>query len=200
MEFRDLSSPATVDDVGVERVGRDVPVFDDAHGVPIAGGDRAVIATTGDADRTALLLASADFIWKRGGDCDVIDLRSGLVIPGAPGSAAVDGHQSALITDQENNVRVVGIDPEILIIVATGRATKSGPCLAAIGRAHGYRAGAVNDVCILRIHARYGEIPATDPPRRAGIVANFGPAFSGVIATIKGERTGVDANRRIAPP
>ena len=59
----------------------------------------------------------------------MIELRGGLVVPGTPGGAAVDGYQSSLIAYEENNVGIVGIDPEVLIIIATRGAAETGlPC------------------------------------------------------------------------
>ena len=68
VKLRDFASAAAVNDVGVERIGCDVAVFDHADGMPFAVGDRAVVAAAGDADRTALLLAAADAIGESGRD------------------------------------------------------------------------------------------------------------------------------------
>src|SRR5690348_12536635 len=112
--------------------------------MPVAKGDCAVVAASGDADRTALLLSCATPIGKRIVGDGVVKLRGGLVVPGTPGGAAVDRDECALIADQQNDVAVVGIDPEILIVVSTGSAAKTGPGFAAIGGAHGDGAGDVN--------------------------------------------------------
>ena len=149
VKFRDLASAAAVNDVSVERIGCDVAVFDHAHGMPLAIGDGAVVAAAGDADGTALLLASANAIGESVADGYVINLRGGLVVPGTPAGSAVDGDDRTLVADDENDVGIVGIDPEILVVVAAGRAAKSGPGLAAVCRSHGYGAGAVDDVRIL---------------------------------------------------
>jgi hypothetical protein len=87
VELRDLAAAAAVDNVRVERIGRDVAIFDDAHGMPLAEGDGAIVAAAGDADRTALLLAAANAIGKSCRLPDVIELRGGLVVPGTPGAA-----------------------------------------------------------------------------------------------------------------
>src|SRR5207245_3857486 len=49
---------AAIDNIEIERVGEDIAIFLGRHRVPIAKGDRAIIATTGDSDRAALLLAT----------------------------------------------------------------------------------------------------------------------------------------------
>ena len=98
---------AAVDDVGVERVGRDVAVLFDADRVPFAEGDLAVVAAARDAGRAALLLAAADAVGKRVVGGDVVHLRGRLVVPGAPGLAAVDGDDGALVARDQDDVRVV---------------------------------------------------------------------------------------------
>ena len=97
---------AAVNDVGIERIGRDVAVFFDAHRLPVAEGDLAVIAAAGDADRAALLLAAVDPIGKPIVGDDVIELRGGLVVPGAPRLAAVDGDGRALVAGQDDDVGI----------------------------------------------------------------------------------------------
>ena len=78
-----------VDDVGMQRVGRRVAVFDDARRMPFAQGDLAVVAAAGDADRAALLLPAHRPVGKGVRGSHVIELRGGLVVPGTPGLAAV---------------------------------------------------------------------------------------------------------------
>src|SRR6202167_2631842 len=162
VELSDFTSAPAVNNVRIEGIGCDVSVFDHADGMPVAEVDGAVVATTGDADRTALLLAAADAIGECRSDRDVINLRGGLVVPGAPGGSAVDGDESALVAHEKNNVGVVGIDPEILIVVAAGRAAKSEPGFAAVGGLHGHCARAIHYVCILCINSGNWEIAAAD--------------------------------------
>ena len=94
--------------------------------MPVAKRDLAVIAATGDADRTALLLPAANFVRESVHHADVIDLRCGLVVPRTPGLAAIHADQRALIRHQKNDVRIFRIDPQVLIIVAAGRAANRG--------------------------------------------------------------------------
>ena len=56
MSFSDDVSARSVNNIGVERVRRDIAVLDDTHRMPIAKSDFAVVAAAGDADRTAFLL------------------------------------------------------------------------------------------------------------------------------------------------
>src|ERR1041384_1742634 len=100
--------------------------------MPFAKSDLAVVAPTGNAPRTALLLATAQPIRKRIVGGDVVHLRGRLVVPTAEGLTAVHGDDSALVAGDRHDVRVVRIDPEVLIIVAPRRAAKRGPRFAAV--------------------------------------------------------------------
>src|SRR5581483_5001995 len=92
----------------------------------------AVVAAAPDASRAALLLAAAHAIGKRVVGGDVVHLRGGLVVPRAPRFAAVEGDDRSLIAGDENGLGIVGIDPDVLIVVAPRRAAKARPRLAAI--------------------------------------------------------------------
>src|ERR1019366_10085818 len=93
-EAREL--PA-VDDVGVERVRRDVPVLLRADGVPVAEADRTAVAPARNRDRAALLLAAVDPIRKVVVRGDVVELRRRLVVPAAPRRARIHGDRRALL-------------------------------------------------------------------------------------------------------
>ena len=92
-DLHDLTGPAVVsrelaavDDVGVQRVRRNVAVLLDADGMPFAKRDAAVVAAALHARRAALLLPAADAIGKRVVGADVVELRGRLVVPRAPAS------------------------------------------------------------------------------------------------------------------
>ena len=63
---------------------------------------------------------------------DVIELRRRLVEPGAPRRAAVQRDDGALIGDGDDDVRVVGVDPRTLVVLAAGRALERRPRRAAV--------------------------------------------------------------------
>ena len=102
--------------------------------MPLAKSDLAVVAATRNACRAALLLAAAQAIWKRVVGVDVVHLRRGLVVPTAEGLAAVDCDHCSLIARDRHDVRIVRINPKVLIVVTSGRATKCGPRFAAVRR------------------------------------------------------------------
>ena len=125
---------------------------------------------------------------RRYGKCvvggDVIHLRGGLVVPGAPRLAAVDGDDGALIAGDEDGVGVVGIDPDVLVIVAAGGAAEAGPRLAGVGGFPGDGAGDVDDVGIFGIDGGDGKIAAADASGGTRSVVACTQVFAGVIGAV----------------
>src|SRR6516162_9583033 len=106
----------------MEWVRRDIAVFDHAHRTPVAKCDLAVVTAARDTDRAALLLAAVHPVGEAVVGNDVIELCRGLVVPRTPRLATVNAHDGALVAHQQNDVRVTGIDPDVLVVVAAGRA------------------------------------------------------------------------------
>ena len=131
-EAREL--PA-VDDVGVERIRRDVPVLLGADGMPVAESDRAVVAAARDRDRAALLLPAVDPVRKAVVRRDVVELRRRLVVPAAPRRARVHGDRRALVGREEDDVGVLRVDEDRVVVVAARRALHGRERLPAVGRA-----------------------------------------------------------------
>ncbi len=181
VEARDL---AAVHDIGIERIGDGVPVLFDTDGRPLAEGELSVVAAAGDAGRAALLLATANAIGEIVIGVDVIHLRGGLVVPGAPGFAAVDGDDGALIAHDEDDIGVVGVDPDALVIVAAGGAAESGPGFAGVGGFPGDGAGDVDGVGIFGIDGGNGEIAAADSSGGTQVGSGAHPMFTGVVGAV----------------
>ena len=95
---------ATVDDVGVERIGCGIAVLFDADRVPVVEGDATVVAAAGDAALNRVLLASADAIGKGVVGGGVVHLRGGLVVPLGPAFAAVLRDDDALIAGEGDDL------------------------------------------------------------------------------------------------
>src|SRR5215467_11259709 len=107
-----------VDDVGIERIRRDVPVLLDAHRSPIAKGDLAVRAAADDSYRTAFLLGAVDPVGESVVGDHMVKLRGRLVVPGAPGRAAVEADSRPLIAAERDDARIAGVNPDTLVIVS----------------------------------------------------------------------------------
>src|SRR5581483_12415612 len=149
-----------------------------ADRVPVAGGDLAVVAAAGDPGRPALLLAAVDPVREPVVGDDVVELRRRLVVPTAPGLAAVDGDDRPLVGGDEDHVRVVGADPDGVVVVPAGGAADAGERLAGIGGAVERGVGNEDHVRVLRVHLDLGEVAAAapeallrvdPPPTRAGV-------------------------------
>src|ERR1051326_1257614 len=100
---------AYVEDVGIFGIGLDVAALGAADGEAVVFADDAVIGAAGKRDCAAVLLRCVDVVGNFVVDSDVIELRGGLVVPGAPGGAMIDGDVDALIGRLDHAVGVGGI-------------------------------------------------------------------------------------------
>src|SRR3981081_3755140 len=130
--------------------------------MPVAVVALAVVAAARNAQRAALLLAGADTIGECGRNADVIQLRRGLIEPGAPCPAPVQCHEGALVADQGEDVGICWVDPDVLVVVAAWCAPQRNPGLSAVDRLHGRESGAVHDVGIGRIDSYDRQITSAD--------------------------------------
>src|SRR5580700_3329495 len=113
---------AQIDDVRILGIGRHVSTLAPARGKPITRGDLIVIGTAGHGSASAILLRAVHDVGKLVVGDDMIELCSGLVVPRAPGPAAVQADCSALIRSQNHAVGIPGIDPYLMVIVPARRA------------------------------------------------------------------------------
>ncbi len=182
-------APAAVDDVGVERVGRGVAVFVDADGPPLAEGDPAVVAPARDAGRAALLLAAVEAIGEGVVGRDMVELGGRLVVPRAPGLAAVDGDHRALVAGVEDDGGVSRVDPEVLVIVAARGALESPEGLPAVCRFPGDGRSDEDRVGIGRVDGQARQVAAADAGGGA-CVGKARPGGPGVVGTVEGRAAG----------
>src|SRR6267143_2029948 len=115
------------------------------------------------ADRATVLLCAGDPVRKAIVGGDVINLRRRLVVPGTPGRSAVYGYNPALVAADNHPFWIVGIDPELMIIVAAGCTLDRGPCLAGVGRSIHALIHYVERVRVFRIDGNLFEVPAAVP-------------------------------------
>src|SRR6266851_3653728 len=83
------TSPSSVPAQTVFTFWNDGAILDHSNGMPIAKGDRPIIAAARNAYRAAFLLCSANLVRKSIGYAHVIHLRRRLVVPGTPGFTAI---------------------------------------------------------------------------------------------------------------
>src|SRR5439155_6986194 len=181
----ELREFAPDDDVWIERIGNDVTIFLGCDRSPVAKRNLAFVAATFDSDRTAFLLTAVKPIRKRAVRAHVIQLRGRLVVPRAPALAAVHRDDRALVRAQQNDVGIIRVNPNILVIVAAGRAAPTVPGFAAVRRFPTNDAGRVNDLRIFRIEPYHRQIATADSEARARIVGCPMPRLAAIIRTIK---------------
>src|SRR5207237_1984533 len=98
------------------------------------------------------------------------NLDGGLVIPCAPALAAINRDNRPLIAAEQNDVRIVRVDPNVLVIVAARRAAPAFPSFAAVDRLPTNNAGRINDGRIFRVEPYDGQLAAADTGRRSQII------------------------------
>ena len=154
-----------------------------------------------NTDRAAVLLWSRYPIREAIIRRDVIKLHGRLVVPGTPGLCAVHGHNRALIAADDHAVWIVGINPELMIIVAAGRAFDRRPLLAAISRSIDGRVRHVNSISVLRVGGDFLEVPTAVP--QSLIAGQPGPgcarifrAKDAALLRIDGDINPIVVNRR----
>jgi hypothetical protein len=62
VKFGNLGSPATINQIRVERIRRDIPLLDHTHRMPIAKRNRTIIPPACDTHGAALLLPCANTV------------------------------------------------------------------------------------------------------------------------------------------
>ena len=174
-------------DVRILRIREDVAALAARrHFVPVPLRDRAVVGAHGNRRRAAILLRAVDPVREPVVRGDVVELRGWLVVPGAPALPAIHRDDRALVGGDDHPPRVVGIDPEPVIVVASRRPLERKERLPPVGRAIQRDAAREDDVGVLRIDRHAAEVPAPIPdafvgrcplPAEAGIVGDVEPAF-----------------------
>ena len=113
----------------------------------------------------------------------MVELRGRLVVPGAESLAAVHGDDRALIRRQQDHVRVDGIDPDAVIVVAARRTAKCAERPAAVSGFPGDDAAGEDDVRVFRMDFDFGEIRS--PGREALVRRHPCPVLAAVVRSIK---------------
>ncbi len=178
-------APAGVDDVRVERIGEHRPPFPAVDRVPVEHRDRAVVAAAARADCAGILLRGVHPVGKTVVRGHVVDLLGALVVPRAPGGAAVKRDHQTLVVPEEHPLAVGGVDPELLGIVTAGSALEAGEGLAAVGRPVARGAHGVDDVGILWIDVDAAVVAALTVADPAVIGRHLAPGGAAVIRSVE---------------
>ena len=183
---------AAVDHLRVERVDDDVvglaaggDLLELLHGDAVAGGGAA-----GQGDRARVLLRPVDPVGEAVVGRHVVELRRRLVVPGAPARPAVDADDRPLVDAEDAALGVLGVDPQLVEVVAGGVAFDGHEGAAAVGRAQQHGVAGVDDVGVLRLHGDAAEVPAAVPD--AGVGAGPRPVAAAVVGAVEAALVGVD--------
>src|SRR5579864_2571210 len=170
---------AAIDDVGIGGIGRDIAALASSGGVPVAEGDCAVIAAAKNKDAAAILLRAVNVVREIIVNRYVIELRRGLVIPTAPGVAGVHANARALITAKNHPLRMAGINPEGMIIIAAGSAFDGDESFPCVRGAIDGDIRQIDGIWIFRINIDFAEIP--ESPANTRISSGACPGLPAVV-------------------
>ena len=202
---------AAVDEIRIFRIGRGFAILFDADRMPVVEGDLAIHAAAVHAGGAGILLAAAQAIGEGVVGRHMVHGGGGLVVPVAPGSAAVGGDDAALVAHQENDVGINRVDPALLVIVAARSAAHGGPGEAGVFGPPEHGRAAVDDLFVLRIHRDGGQIAAADAAERtivrrvaaggaglvdAGIVGGQNPVLAAVRGLVERDVAAASATSR----
>ena len=116
-----------VDDVRVARLGHGGARLAPSNGAPVGGVSRGGVVglAAGHRDRGVVLLAGVQPVQEAVVDVDLVELRCLLVVLRGPGLAAVPRDVGAPIVRLDEKIRVVGVDPHVVVV--TVRASTAAP-------------------------------------------------------------------------
>ena len=98
---------------------------------PVAEREFAHARPGADTHGTTILLCAIEPVGKAIVGGEMVDLRGGLVVLGAPGLRAIDADHGPLVAREHHALRVSRVDPDLVIVIAAGSAFDGSPGLAA---------------------------------------------------------------------
>src|SRR5713226_8407308 len=188
---------AAKDHARIQRVRRDITIFAArVYWPPIMEIQRAVTAAAWRGYRIAVLLRAVHPVRKLVIRHHMIELPSGLVEPGTPSLTAVARYNRSLVAAENHSPRLVGINPQLVVIVAPGRTFESCKRLPSIARLVRCGIGDVHRIGIFGIHADFSEVPPALPD--APVIRNALPTLPAVVRSIEPALLGI--HDQINPP
>src|SRR5207244_1640174 len=103
------------------------------YGTQVTDCDLAVIAAARHARRARVLLGAVHPVGEGVIRDHVVELRRGLVVPTAPGTAIVERDHGALVAAHDHAGGARGVDPQLMVIVPAGLPLEHAERLTAVG-------------------------------------------------------------------
>ena len=171
---------AGVDDVRVARIHRDVAALAAADGIPVRHHGEA--AARGHRDGAVVLLGAVDPVGPLVVHEDAVDLRGLLVALAGPTLSAVEGDIRAAVVGVDHVHRVLGIDPEV-VVVAVGDADALGEGPAAVNGLVETDIQAVHRVLVVRVGEDVDVVPGALAQVRVAVDAV--PGLAAVVGAVE---------------
>src|SRR6266702_5217958 len=113
-----IASPGAgaIENVAVLRIGKhDAALTGKTSRLPVAKGEYTHARPGTHADSAGILLRAVEPIWKAIVRGNMIDLRGGLVVPGAPRLRPIERDDGTLIALEHHALRISGVDPDLVV-------------------------------------------------------------------------------------
>src|ERR1019366_6520217 len=173
----------SVDDVRIAGIGGQPSAFASADHKPVARCDQSMIGSARYRCAAAVLLGAVNVVRKFVVGDHVIELPDRLVEPGRPRLAVVEADGCPLVGANDPARRILGIEPELVVVVAAWRATHNGNAVAAIVGTVERNIRNVNDIGIAGVNGDPVEIPP--PAGEARIAVGEGPGVAAVVGAVE---------------
>ena len=174
----------------IERVRRHVSVLvARLHRPPIVKVQRAVLAAAGCRRWPTVLLRPVNPVRKLIVRSDVIKLSGCLVVPRAPRFSTIARYDRALIAAQNHPLRIVWINPQLVVIWASRIAFEHGEGLSSVLRLVDRSVRHIHNVRVFRINADFSEVPPSPPDTL--VIRNALPLLSAVIRPVQPALLGI---------
>src|SRR5215471_15435582 len=105
-----------VNDLRIFGIRRDPPRLATSDGVPVRYADTEIGRAARDSDRRVVLLRAVQPIREPVVGRDAIELSRRLIVLRGPGPTAVERDRRAAVVAEDHSVRIVRVDPEIVVV------------------------------------------------------------------------------------
>ena len=175
-----------IDDVGIVRIRRDlIALAAGSDLVKLVHRDPVEPAVAAAVDRRGarILLRSIDPVREAVVGRDVVELTGRLVVPAAPGLAAIDRDQRTLVDSENPPIRAFRVDPQGVEIVARRIALDRNEVRAAVVRTEHDGVLDPDLIGVLRVCRDPAEVPPALPD--ALVAAHLAPRRARIVGTVE---------------
>ena len=142
-----------------------------------------MISAAGDSSASTILLGTVDDVGDFAVRDDMIELCRRLVVPCAPSLTVVEADCRPLIRSKNHAVGILGIDPNLMIIVSARRPAENRNRFSSVDGSIKSDVRDVNHIAILRVDGDAVEVPRTAGEARIRVLQS--PTIATIVRAIQ---------------